>query len=338
MKIAPRQITGFLTQPPAIVCAILLHGNDAGLRSSLSRQLAELYSKNLEDVFSVTRINSSSLSGETSKIVDAAAQIPMFDKRLVLVKGIGSELLEACKLLLANPVDDAMVIINATDTTSKHALVKLFESTKTSAAIGCYHDESHDIGRLAQKVFQQDNVSVKRDALDLICSRLGRDHAATKSELEKLALMAGPGGCLTLETVYDALGDGARLTVDDIANAIAGGRVSDLSVALRKAWLEETNCVKIIRGCQTYFSQLRMLGHAISNGQSPNTAVRCLLPPVHFKLQDNLIRHVKRWQPSRCMEMLDRLQKIEINIKSTTINDQTLTTQSLLGLCLRAQH
>jgi hypothetical protein len=37
------------------------------------------------------------------------------------------------------------------------------------------------------------------------------------------------------------------------------------------------------------------------------------------------------------MHMVNRLQDIEISLKSKTIDDRTLTAQSLLGLCLRAR-
>ena len=117
-----------------------------------------------------------------------------------------------------------MVIIDASDTTTKHAVVKLFETSDKAAAIGCYPDSDGDIRQLAQTIFQQDNVSVDRDGLALISSRLGIDHAATRAELEKLALLAGPGGSLTLETISEALGDSAVLAVDDVANAIAKAR------------------------------------------------------------------------------------------------------------------
>jgi len=337
MKIAPRQIASFLAKPPDKISAILLHGSDSGLRSSRSQQLAALYSDDLDDVFSVTRISGASLGGEPGKIADAAAEIPMFGTRLVLVKASGTELLDACKLLLAKPVRGAMVIIDASDTTTKHAVVKLFESSDIAAAIGCYPDSDGDIRQLAQTIFRQDNVSVDRDGLALISSRLGSDHAATRAELEKLVLLAGPGGTLTVETISEALGDSAVLAVDDVADAVANGHVPALSKALRKAWLEEANCVMIIRGCQTYFNQLGMLGYAVLAGQSPQTAVRGLRPPVHFKLQDAFIRHLKNWQPQRCIDMVNRLQDIEINLKSKTIDDRTLTSQSLLGLCLRAQ-
>jgi len=337
MKIAPRQIAHFLAKPPPKISAILLHGSDAGLRAERSRQLAALYSDNLDDVFSVTRINSASLDKEPGVIADSAAEIPMFGKRLVMVKAAGTEALDACKVLFAKPIMDAMVIVDASDTTTKHAIVKLFEASDHAAAIGCYPENIGDIRALAQTIFRQDNVSVEHDALALICQRLGADHAATKSELDKLALLAGPNGTLNVAMVSEALGDSAVLAIDDVAHAVASGKVSALAAALNKAWLEEANCVMVVRGCQSYFNQLRMLGHAVSAGQTPQNAVRSLRPPVHFKLQDALIRHLQRWQPKRAFDMVNRLQDIELNIKSKGLNDRTLTAQSLLGLCLRAR-
>ena len=338
MKIAPREIASFLAKPPDKICAILLHGSDAGLRSSRGKQLAALYSANLDDVFSVTRINGANLSGEASKIADAAAEVSLFGKRLVLVKANGAELLDACTLLLAHPVSNSMVIIDANDTTTKHALVKLFETSDIAASIGCYPENDRDIQKLAQSIFQRDNVHVNRDGLALIVSRLGSDHAATKTEIEKLALLAGPGGTLTPDIISETLGDSAVLAIDDVANAIADGHVPALSKALRKAWLEEANSIMIIRGCQSYFNQLRTLGYAVGAGKTAKNAALSLRPPVHFKLQDALIRHLKNWQPRRCMDMVNRLQDIEIKIKCRTIDDRTVTSQSLLGLCLRARH
>ena len=89
MKIAPRQITSFLAKPPVKISAILLHGSDSGLRSSRSQQLAALYSDDLDDVFSVTRISGANLCGEAGKIADAASEIPMYGTRLVLGKASG---------------------------------------------------------------------------------------------------------------------------------------------------------------------------------------------------------------------------------------------------------
>jgi len=317
MKVAPRQISSFLTKPPADINAVLFHGNDLGMISERAKQFAALFSDNLDDVFSVTRLSGDMLSGEVSLIADSAAAIPAFgDRRLVLVKGRGTELLEAAKLALAKPLPNTMIIIEASDTTTKHAIVKLFETSKTAASIGCYADGVGDIRELATKIFAA--------------------RASSRSEIEKLALMAGPGGRLEAEDVQIALGDSALLAIDDIADALASGAVARLQQALQKAWYEDTNAVMIIRGCQTYFRQLGLAGYAMTNGQSAQNALRSLRPPPHFKLQDRLQAHLRRWRPHLAMEMVNRLQDIELQLKSGGIDDQLCTAQSLLGICLRA--
>jgi DNA polymerase-3 subunit delta len=337
MKIAPRQINAFLTKPPKNFTAFLFHGNDTGLISERAKQLAHLFNQNLDDVFSVTRLTGEMLSGEVGLILDSAAAIPALgDRRLVLIKGRGTELLEACKLALSEHIDEAIIIVEAHETTTKHALVKLFESNKTAASIGCYADSVRDIRALASNIFAADNITASSDALDIIARRLGSDRGSSRSEIEKLALMTGPNGKLDAEEVHFALGDNAKLAIDDIADALASGVIARLQQSLQKAWHEDTNAVMIVRGCQNFFQQLGLAGYAMRSGQSAQNAVRSLRPPPHFKLQNCLQSHLQRWQPQKAMDIVNRLQDVELQIKSTRLDDQIFTSQSLLGICLRA--
>jgi len=337
MKISPRQISDFLAKPPETLKATLFHGNDAGLVRERARQLALLYNENLDDVFSVTRITGDMIKDEVGLIADSAASIPAFGtKRLVLVKGRGADLLDACKLALSTPHQDSMIIIEASDTTTRHAIVKLFDDSKIAASIGCYADTDSDIRNLALSIFKADNIKIDRDALEIIISRLGSDRATSRGEIEKLALLAGSDGTLTTDIVQDALGDSAALAVDDIADALANGRINALQAALQKAWLDDANAVMVLRGCQSYFRHLTLAGYAVAAGQTAQSALRSLKPPVHFKLQDKLQAQIRRWPPARALAIVSRLQDIETQVKSGQIDEQILTGQSLLGICLRA--
>jgi DNA polymerase III subunit delta len=322
MKIAPRQIATFLNKPPAKITAVLFHGNDLGMISERAKQFAHLFSDNLDDVFSVTRLTGDMLPGQTGLIADSAAAIPAFgDRRVVLVKGHGTELLEACKLALTTPLADTIIIVEASQTTTKHAIVKLFETSKNAASIGCYADNIGDIRALATSMFAADQVTTSRDALDIIVERLGSDRASSR---------------IDAHDVHIALGDNALLAIDDIADALASGAVRRLQQALQKAWYEDANAVMIIRGCQSYFQQLGLASHAMAAGQSAQNALRSLRPPPHFKLQDQLQEHLRRWRPDLAMAVVNRLQDIELQLKTGGINDQLCTAQSLLGICLRA--
>ena len=107
MKIPPRQVKNFLENPTNKYVAALFHGNDSELISDRAKQFASLFNENLDDVFSVTRINGDMLSNEIGLIADSAAAIPAFgNKRLVMVKGRGNELLAACKVAINNTTTD----------------------------------------------------------------------------------------------------------------------------------------------------------------------------------------------------------------------------------------
>ena len=337
MKIMPRQIKTFLENPPNQLAAVLFHGNDFGLISERAKLFAGKFNCNLEDVFSVTRLSGEMLIGEIAVIADSAAAIPLTSAyRLVWVKGRGTELLLACKQALSKPHPGAIIIVEVTETTTKHAIVKLFETNKNAASVGCYADSITDIHALATKIFAADNIQASSDALDIISLRLGSDHALSRSEIEKLALMAGPNGTLDADDIRIALGDSANLAIDDIAEALACGEVKKLQQSLQKAWYEDLNAVMIVRGCQSYFKQLGLAGHAMASGQPAQNAIRSLKPPPHFKLQGRLQGHLRRWRPQLAMDIVNRLQDIEILLKSSKINDRVCTTQSLLGICLRA--
>ena len=339
MKITPRQFNAFMAKPPNNLVAVLFHGNDSGLISERAKQFAQLFSNDLDDVFSVTRLTGDILSGETGLLADSAAAIPAFgDRRLVLVKGRGTELLAACKLALSDPINGAIIIVEASETTTKHAIVKLFETSNSAASVGCYNDGVSDIRALAVSIFSADNIKVSRDALNILTNRLGSDRSSSRREIEKLALLAGPNGKLDANQVHIALGDNASMAIDDIADALASGAVTQLQKTLQKAWHEDANAVMIVRGCQSYFRQLGLAGHAMAFGQTAQDAIQGLRPPPHFKLRDRLQSHLLRWQPQLAMDIVNRLQDIEFQLKSERLDQQTFTAQTLLGICLRAPH
>ena len=107
------------------------------------------------------------------------------------------------------------------------------------------------------------------------------------------------------------LGDSAKLTIDDIAHALASGAVEKLQQSLQKAWHEDTNAVMIIRGCQSYFQQLGLAGYAMRSGQSAQNAIRSLRPPhiSNYKNVCNRIcgagNHKQQWTLSTGYKILN---------------------------------
>ena len=338
MKVATRQIKGFLSAIPQNINAVLLHGNDLGMISEYGAKIAGQVAPDIDDVFSVTHLSGEQVSGDPALIGDSARSIAMTaERRLVWVRGKGTELLSSCKTAFSQSFNSAFIVVEATDTTSRHALVKLFENADHAAAVGCYADSAADLGAVLKEITTRDRISIDQDAAALVIQRLGGDRAASRQEMEKLALLAGPGGSLGYDDVAAALGDSGALTTTDIAIAAADGQIDRLQHGLEKAWSESQNAVMVLRGCQGYFRQLLSASRASQAGTPVAQAVKSLRPPVHFRLQDKMAAQLRAWTPDSLFDAFNRLQDAELSVKQGGGNDEIFAGQALLGICLRRQ-
>ena len=104
MKILSRDIAALFEKPNSKFFAYLLHGMDAGLIDERAKELALLFSDNLNDPFSVTRLIGKEVQVDPALLADALNALPLAGTmRVVLLNGTVTELMSAIK---SNILDD----------------------------------------------------------------------------------------------------------------------------------------------------------------------------------------------------------------------------------------
>jgi DNA polymerase-3 subunit delta len=339
MKIAPRDIASLIKRPDPRFLIFFLYGQDQGLARERSLEIAHLFADNLDDPFAVTRLTGSQISEDPALLRDELDALPAFGgNRLVMVTGAGTELLGAVKNCLTSLNPNARLIIRATDVNTRHALVALCDKESQCASIGCYPDNDKSISDLARAVFAAENINVEPDGFSILTDRLGSDRQASRSELEKLALMAGPNGTLTRKDIEEALGDNAALVLDQLSISLLAGDVKSFESYHARALREGTQPVMVVRHILRLFKTLATIQSFMRGGDGVSNAVAKARPPLHFTLKPVITKTASKWSLHQSNDIIDRLIALEIQIKSGAFPDaRALVGQSLLGLCLRAQ-
>lgn len=335
MKISGRGIDPFLANPPQDISSILLYGHDRGMINERSRNLAERYVSDINDPFCVTSLDGDAIAKDPTLLIDSAgAMPPMGGIRLVRVDRISSNGLAACKNLLASPPPESIVILTGDDDlNTKSALVKLFEQTDHAAALGCYADNNQSLGHLAAELFRQYNIRADRDVLAYITAHLGADRMASRSEIDKLVILAGQDGHLTLDQVQHALGDGADVSVNDAIHAAASGNMSGLSTALARLEQNAIAGEQVLRSGQFYFQRLFRISAAMETGLPRDQAMNSVRPPVFFNEKRMVESHLQHWSAPRCRRAIDRLIEAEQQSRHG-ISSQTAAAQALTALAI----
>ncbi len=338
MKLQPREVEGFLKRPPAGLRAALIYGPDGGKVRETAERLGRSVVGDLAAPFNVSVLSGEEAEADPARLADeTAAQSLMGGRRLVRLRDARDRTAEALAGALAGPETDTLIVVEAGDLKAGTGLRKLFEDKRGDlAAIPCYADEARDLGRVIRETLEAGGVRIAADALQLLSERLGGDRMATRIEIDKLALLAGQGGTVDLQTAMEAVGDSAALEIDTLVSAAADGRPDGIIPGLDRAFRQGESPIRILRQAQGYFHRLHLAAGRVAEGRSAADAVKSLRPPVFFKAVEPMTRQVSRWSPSALASALARLGQAEIRCKSTGYPDEAECGQALIDVARMA--
>ena len=215
----------FINHPPPSVFLYLVFGTDAGLVAERMRTILVRAVDDPKDAFQLIRLSGDDVASDPLRLADEANAVPMFGggRKAIGVEATGKSLLPAIEPLLRAPPRDCIVAIEGGALKRDHALRKLLEADRSTAAIECYPDSPHDVGLLIDSELAADDLTIAPDAKDLLLALLGQDRLTTRSELQKLATYAHGCGRVEVEHVEAIVADASALVLDHAIDGAFGG-------------------------------------------------------------------------------------------------------------------
>jgi DNA polymerase III subunit delta len=318
--------------------AALFYGPDAGLVRERAEAITRSVCPDLKDPFRVADLSTAVLTADPARLADEAAQLSLTGgRRVVRVRGVGDTLGKLFAEFLEQGPGDAFVIVEAGDLPSRSALRRAFEAARHGAVIGCYPDTPRDLAVVIRETLTEHQVTASRDATLFLVEHLGGDRLLTRSELEKLALYAGDGGCVELEDARLSVSDTAGLEIDDAVMAAAEGDAVTLERVLGRVFQEGESPVSVLRALLRHLHRMHLLVTRLSAGASLEEVMRTARPPIFFRQQDSFRRQLTLWTEARLRPQLDRIAAAELNTKTTGLPAETICREAMLGVAQAAR-
>ena len=330
MKLDARRAAAVLRDPGEFR-AILLYGEDVGLIRERGDQLTRAIIGSLDDPFRLSVLE----QAEHNRLAEEATAMSLTGgTRLVRVRDAGDALTNPLGVLLDGK-KSSLLVIEAPDLNSRSKLRALAEKRADMAAIACYPEDGATLAATIREQLAADKITLAPEALTWLTNVLGADRAATRSEINKLALYVGAGGQVTLEDAEAAIGDQANLSVEDAIYAATSGDAAATDRAINLAIAEGAVGVQIIRASLIHLQKMMRVKSQIQNGSSTEEAMRSLRPPIFFRRAPAFTRAVGQFSMNNLVATTNKLLELEIACKTTGSRDETLGRYAMIVI-LRA--
>ena len=329
-------VDAFLARPDPARPVVLVFGPDAGLVSERVNALIKASVDDVNDPFSLVRLEAEELSANPARLVEEAQTIPLFGgRRAVWAKAGSRNIAPAVEAVLALPTSECRVVIEAGDLRRNAPLRVVCERAKNAAALPCYADTERDLARLIDTEMRAAELVLKPDARAMLIPLLGGDRAASRNELRKLALYARGRGEIDVDDVTAVVSDASALALDDLVDTAFAGRPADLEAQLAKVRAAGSPVGSIFFAAQRQLAQLHRWRTAIEAGAS--FSINSLQPPLHFRRKNLVEVALKQWNAARLAAAMAELADAVLASRKTPALADTIAERALLSLAVRAR-
>jgi DNA polymerase-3 subunit delta len=335
MKPDARQAMRLLAAPDRMR-AILLHGDDHGLIRERATEAARAAAGTLDDPFRLAVLGRE----QHDRLEEEATALSLSGGRRVVWVRDGHDALHVAmaRLLSKGTVDAAgaaLILIEAPALPSRAKLRTLLEAAPDAASIACYAEEGRALEASIVRMLEVERIRIDPDALTWLASRLGADRAASRGEVEKLALYAEDGR-ITLDDVQAVTGDAAGASLEDAAFAATAGERAAADLAIERALSEGLSPIALARALLSHLHRLRQVLLLVEDGASQSDAVARLRPPVFFKRTAQFTRALSLWSAGSLFEAAIETSRLELACKRTGAPDLVLARRHVALLAGRA--
>jgi DNA polymerase-3 subunit delta len=167
----------------------------------------------------------------------------------------------------------------------------------------------------------------------LLAFQLSGDRQIILNELEKLSLYVGDEAEeISLEDVAATVGENNDRSFDELNSAVAAGDMVQLCRLSDRLLLEGNVGLLLVRSLMRYFQRLETIALKRAEGQSIDSIIEGLRPPVFFKAKPALKAHAQRWNAIACATALAKLQMLELDSKRYSDESLTRMAQGLMDV------
>ena len=331
MKLDGRDFAGLL-RDASRVRAVLLHGPDAGLVRERGEQLARAIAGSLDDPFrfvELTRPDPGTLALEATALSFSGG------RRVLRIR----DATDAQALALATACrdrDGSLIILEAGELQARAKLRAWAEKEPLAASVACYPEQGAALKTTLRSLFDSERVAIAPDALDWLVQHAGSDRGIVRSEVEKLALFAGEGGRIDIETAQQVAGDQAELSIDDALFAATRGAIAEADRAAAIALAEGASGVGLIRAAHGHMDRLARVAAARDAGAAASEAVKALRPPVFFRRERAMLEAAELWRSAAVASQQLALREAEMQCKRTGLPAEAIAHAAVLAIARRA--
>ena len=255
-----------------------------------------------------------------------------FEKdKLIIIKNASDKIRNEIEILKEKKLDDINIILISGILDKKSKLRNLFEKEKDLISIGFYSDNNQTLSTIAKSFFSKKKIPISNESINLIVNRANGERINLNNELGKIESYIADKKRISIEEIYSLTNLSENYSINELVdNCLAKNKQKTIYILNENNFSFEDTII-IIRTFLIKSKRLLKLSQNFKDNKNLDKTILNFKPPIFWKDKDLVKQQIKNWSLSKTYELIDEINKIELDIKKNSFNSINILLDFILN-------
>ncbi len=227
-------------------------------------------------------------------------------------------------------LEDIKIVLISNILDKKSKLRNLFEKEKKLVSIAFYSDDNQTLSTIAKSFFLKKKIPISQESINLIVNRACGERKSLNNELEKIENFLTNKKSISHEEILDLTNLSENYSINELVdNCLAKNKQKTMYILNENNFSFE-DAIIIIRTFLIKTKRLLKLFQSLQSLKNIDQTIINFKPPIFWKDKDLIKKQVKVWTLDKTYQLIDQINKVELNIKKNSINSLNILFDFIL--------
>jgi len=231
---------------------------------------------------------------------------------------------------------DVFLIIFSGMLEKKSKLRTFFEKGKNTICIPCYLDSEKDLEIIAQLEFKKNNITLSREAINLIIEKSNSDRNNLRNEVEKIKSYSLNKKNLEINEVRSLINFSGDYKSDILINECLCGNVSQYKKIISELYENTVSQILLLRILSNKVQRLLKIKEQGDKSTNLDNLISLARPPIFWKEKPIVKKQLSIWNLSELRKIVNKINNVELLCKKNPQISKIIFFNFFLNICNKA--
>ena len=316
----------------------LIYGENNGLKKDI-KELIKINKKQQDTNIELLSLYENDIIDSEENFYNSIYSGSLFsNKKIIIINNGTDKILKQVKNIVNKYPENVFLIIFADTLEKKSTLRNFFETNIKTLCIPCYLDSDKDLEIIVRTELKKSNITLQKDAINLLIERSNGDRNNLKNEIEKVKFFALNKKNLEIDEIKSIANFSGEYKADNLINECLCGNIPQYKKMLSELYINTLNQMFLLRILNNKIQRLLSMKELESDYNNLDSLLSASKPPVFWKEKPMVKKQLTIWNLNDLKITMREINNIEILCKKNPQLSKIISFDFFTRLCKKANN